>query len=72
MISFNTEFYGRRELCIFFTPATTAIRLYIILFEVDYQSSWNKGIEQANYTATETIQNNTVLEPWNLNLYICT
>ena len=24
------------------------------------------------YTATETIQNNTVLEPWNLNLYICT
>ena len=42
------------------------------LFEVDYRSSWNKGIEQAYYTATETIQNNTVLEPWNLNLYICT
>ena len=31
------------------------------LFEVDYRSSWNKGIEQAYYT--ETIQNNTVLEP---------
>ena len=39
-------------------------------FEVDYRPSWNKGIEQAYYTATETIQNNTVLEPWNLNLYI--
>ena len=33
------------------------------LFEVDYRSSWNKGIEQAYYTAMETIQNNTVLEP---------
>ena len=32
-------------------------------FEVDYRSSWNKGIEQGYYTATETIQNNTVLEP---------
>ena len=42
------------------------------LVEVDYRSSWNKGIEQAYYTGTETIQNNTVLEPWNLNLYICT
>ena len=41
------------------------------LFEVDYRSSWNKGIEQAYYTATETIQNNTVLEPWKCNLYIC-
>ena len=42
------------------------------LFDVDYRSSWNKGIKQVYYTATETIQNNTVLEPWNLNLYICT
>ena len=42
------------------------------VFEVDYQSPWNKGIEQAYYTTTETIQNNTVLEPWNLNLYIHT
>ena len=33
------------------------------LFEVDYRSSWNKGIEKAYYTATETIQNITVLEP---------
>ena len=26
------------------------------LFEVDYRSSWNKGIEQAYYTATETFR----------------
>ena len=40
-----------------------AIGVFPFLFEVDYRSSWNKGIEQAYYTATETIQNNTVLEP---------
>ena len=39
------------------------------LFEVDYRSSWNKGIEQAYYIATETIQNNTVL---NHETLICT
>ena len=32
------------------------------LIEVDYRSSRNKGNEQG-YTVTQTIQNNTVLEP---------
>ena len=34
------------------------------------QSSRNKGIEQACYTVSRTIQDNTVPEPWILFLYI--
>ena len=30
----------------------------------NHQSTRTKGIEQACYPVTQTIQNNTVLEPW--------
>ena len=36
----------------------------------NHRLTWNKGIEQACYPITKTIQNNTVLEPWTPFLYI--